>query len=102
MESNEEKTYYSLLIAYCLLLIACCLLLIAYFIMSSEIIVNTNSWETRVALLENGVVSELYIERKKDEGIVGNVYKGRVVKILPGMQVAFVDIGLEKSGFLYV
>lgn len=70
--------------------------------MSSEIIVNTNSWETRVALLENGVVSELYIERKKDEGIVGNVYKGRVVKILPGMQVAFVDIGLEKSGFLYV
>ncbi|MBI4378242.1 MAG: Rne/Rng family ribonuclease [Nitrospinae bacterium] len=70
--------------------------------MSSEIIVCTNIRETRVALLENGVISELYIERKKDEGIVGNVYKGRVVKVLPGMQVAFIDIGLEKSGFIYV
>src|SRR3989338_4873652 len=70
--------------------------------MSPEIIVNTNMRETRVAIMENGDISELYIERKKDEGIVGNVYKGRVVKVLPGMQVAFIDIGLGKSGFLYV
>lgn len=70
--------------------------------MSSEIIVNTNMRETRIALLENGIISELYTERKKDEGIVGNVYKGRVVKVLPGMQVAFIDIGLAKAGFLYV
>lgn len=70
--------------------------------MGSEIIVNTNIRETRVALLENGVISELYIERNKDKGIVGNVYKGRVVKVLPGMQVSFIDIGLGKSGFLYV
>ena len=70
--------------------------------MPPEIIVNTNMRETRVAIMENGDISELYIERKKDEGIVGNVYKGRVVKVLPGMQVAFIDIGLGKSGFLYV
>ncbi|MBI3814662.1 MAG: Rne/Rng family ribonuclease [Nitrospinae bacterium] len=70
--------------------------------MGSEIIVNTNTRETRIALLENGIISELYVERIKDEGIVGNVYKGRVVKVLPGMQVSFVNIGLGKSGFLYV
>jgi len=70
--------------------------------MSSEIIVNAESFETRVALLENGVAAELYTERKSEQGIVGNIYKGRVTKVLPGMQAAFIDIGLEKAGFLYV
>ncbi len=70
--------------------------------MPSEIIVNAGREETRVALLENGLVTEIFIDRKKDRGIAGNVYKGRVVKVLPGMQAAFIDIGLEKSAFLYV
>jgi ribonuclease G len=70
--------------------------------MSNEIIINATSYETRVALLENGVVSELFMERSRDLGILGNIYKGRVVKILPGMQAAFVDIGLERTAFLYV
>jgi ribonuclease G len=70
--------------------------------MSSEIIVNAGREETRVALLENGLVTEIFIDRKKDRGVAGNVYKGRVMKVLPGMQAAFVDIGLEKAAFLYV
>ncbi len=70
--------------------------------MTSEIIINTNPRETRVALLENNTIVELYIEYKKYEGILGNIYKGKVIKVLPGMQVAFVDIGLGKAGFLYV
>src|SRR5512135_929871 len=70
--------------------------------MPTEIIINTTHQETRVALLENKLVTEIYIERVKDRGNTGNVYKGRVVKVLPGMQAAFVDIGLEKSAFLYV
>ena len=70
--------------------------------MANEIIINGAPWETRVALLEDKVLKELYIERTKDRGIMGNIYKGRVVKVLPGMQAAFVDIGLEKASFLYV
>jgi len=70
--------------------------------MPSKIICNVTSRETRVALLENHLVTELFIERKADQGIVGNIYKGVVSKVLPGMQVAFVDIGMEKAGFLYV
>ncbi|MEE8110962.1 MAG: Rne/Rng family ribonuclease [bacterium] len=70
--------------------------------MTSQLIVNVEPQETRVALLENNMVTELYIERKQDEGIVGNVYNGKVTKVLPGMQAAFVDIGLDKAGFLYV
>ena len=70
--------------------------------MASEIIVNAEPFETRVALTENGVAAELYTERESEKGIVGNIYKGRVTKVLPGMQAAFVDIGLEKAGFLYV
>src|SRR3990170_1870409 len=70
--------------------------------MSNELIINAPSYETRVALLENGVVSELFVERSSDLGIFGNIYKGKVVKILPGMQAAFVDIGLERTAFLYV
>lgn len=70
--------------------------------MSSEIVINAGREETRVALLEGGQLAELYIERKKDISLVGNIYKGRVVRVLPGMQSAFVDIGLEKTAFLHV
>ena len=69
--------------------------------MSNELIINATDQETRVALIEKGTVAELYIERSQDKGIVGNVYKGKVVRVLPGMQAAFVDIGLEKAAFLY-
>jgi len=70
--------------------------------MSNEILINVNSGETRVALLESGVLVELYLERSSEQGISGNIYKGRVVRVLPGMQAAFVDIGLDKAAFLYV
>ncbi len=70
--------------------------------MAGKIIINITPEQTRVALIDtNGQLSELYIERNKDASLVGNVYKGRVVKILPGMQSAFVDIGLEKAAFLH-
>ncbi len=70
--------------------------------MAGKIIINISPEETRVALLESGnQLLELYIERKKDTSLVGNVFKGKVVKILPGMQSAFVDIGLEKAAFLH-
>src|SRR5512136_3460562 len=70
--------------------------------MSNELVINTTSHETRIALIENGTIAELYIERSKVKGIIGNIYKGKVVRVLPGMQAAFVDIGLEKAAFLYV
>ena len=70
--------------------------------MSNEIVINSTQTETRVAVIENDTVVELYIERKKDRGIVGNIYRGKVVRVLPGMQAAFVDIGLERAAFLYV
>lgn len=70
--------------------------------MDSEILINVTQGETRVALLEGGQVVEFYVERERDASLVGNIYKGKVVKILPGMQSAFVDIGLEKAAFLYV
>ncbi len=70
--------------------------------MGIEIVINATREEARVALLENKIVTELYFDRKKDRGIVGNVYKGKVVKVLPGMQAAFVDISTEKAAFLYV
>jgi ribonuclease G len=70
--------------------------------MANELVINTTSHETRIALIENGTIAELYIERSKVKGIVGNIYKGRVIRVLPGMQAAFVDIGLEKAAFLYV
>jgi len=70
--------------------------------MTSELVINVTREESRVALLEGGQVVELYIERKRDASLVGNIYKGRVLKILPGMQSSFVDIGLEKAAFLYV
>lgn len=70
--------------------------------MSTELVINSSPYETRVALVENGVVVEFYIEREKGQGIAGNIYKGRVIRVLPGMQAAFVDIGLDKAAFLYV
>lgn len=70
--------------------------------MTRELVINTTKEESRVALLEDGQVVELYIERKRDASLVGNIYKGKIIKILPGMQSAFVDIGLEKAAFLYV
>ena len=68
--------------------------------MQSEILVNSNAQEIRVALTENNELAELFIEHRTNKSIVGNIYKGTVTKILPGMQVAFVDMGLDKSGFL--
>ncbi len=70
--------------------------------MGIDIIMNAPPEETRVAMLENGVLSELYIDRTREQGIVGNVYKGKAAKVLPGMQAAFVDIGLERAAFLHV
>lgn len=70
--------------------------------MAAILVINAAGRETRVALVESGHIAEFYLERKKDKGIVGNIYKGRVVRVLPGMQAAFVDIGLEKAAFLYV
>jgi ribonuclease G len=71
-------------------------------VLVSDLIVNATSRETRVAVREQGVVVELYIERRQEHGIVGNIYKGYVISVLPGIQAAFVDIGLKKAGFLYV
>jgi ribonuclease G len=70
--------------------------------MPSELIINTAPWETRIALLENGSVVEFHVERKAERGYVGNIYKGRVVRVLPGMQAAFVEIGLNRTGFIYI
>ncbi len=70
--------------------------------MIKEMIVSSNDRETAVAILEDDQVVEFFIEREQQQGVVGNVYKGRVSKVLPGMQSAFVDLGLERDGFLYV
>lgn len=70
--------------------------------MSKELIVSASSQETRVAILEGGEVVEIHIEREGDQGIVGSICKGRVTKVLPGMQSAFVNVGLERDAFLYV
>src|SRR6516162_5859349 len=70
--------------------------------MANELIINATLPETRIALLEDGEIQELHIERDSERGIVGNIYKGKVIRVLPGMQAAFVDIGLEKAAFLYV
>ena len=70
--------------------------------MSKELIVSASSQETKAAILEGGEVVEIHIEREGDQGIVGSICKGRVTKVLPGMQSAFVNVGLERDGFLYV
>ncbi|MDX9700263.1 MAG: ribonuclease G [Rhodocyclaceae bacterium] len=70
--------------------------------MSIEFLINFTPQETRVAVVEQGVVQELHVERTANRGIVGNIYLGRVVRVLPGMQSAFIDIGLERTAFLHV
>jgi ribonuclease G len=69
---------------------------------SSLLVVNADGPETRVALVEDGLLGELYVERKRERGIAGNIYKGRVERVLPGMQAAFINIGLEKSAYIHV
>ncbi|MDN3617782.1 MAG: ribonuclease G [Vibrio gallaecicus] len=69
--------------------------------MSAELLLNVTPSETRVAMIEGGSLQEIHIERDSRRGIVGNIYKGRVSRVLPGMQAAFVDIGLEKAAFLH-
>ena len=70
--------------------------------MAHEILINVTPQETRVAMLEQGVVQELHIERTSARGLVGNIYLGRVARVLPGMQSAFVEIGLERAAFLHI
>ena len=70
--------------------------------MTKEMIVSSNGHETMVAILEDDLVAEIFVERERHRGVVGNVYKGRVSKVLPGMQSSFIDLGLERDGFLYV
>lgn len=69
--------------------------------MSEEILINITPRETRVAMVENGVLQEIFIERTSRRGMVGNIYRGKVVRVLPGMQAAFIDIGLERTAFLH-
>ncbi|MDH3900690.1 MAG: S1 RNA-binding domain-containing protein, partial [Gammaproteobacteria bacterium] len=69
--------------------------------MSEEILINVTPRETRVALVENGMLQEVMIERARRRGLVGNIYKGKVCRVLPGMQAAFVEIGLERAAFLH-
>ena len=70
--------------------------------MNKEMIISSSDHDTRVAILEEDQVVEIFIERERQRGVVGNIYKGRVSKVLPGMQSSFVDIGLERDAFLYV
>ena len=70
--------------------------------MTKEMIISSNGHETIVAILEDDLAAELFVERERSRGVVGNVYKGRVSKVLPGMQSSFIDLGLERDGFLYV
>src|SRR2546427_4440855 len=70
--------------------------------MAREIVINATPHESRIAVLDEGQVVELWVERTRHRTIVGNIYKGRVTKVLPGMQSAFVDLGLERDAFLYV
>lgn len=70
--------------------------------MSDEILINVTLRETRVAFVENGVLQEVMIERTRNRGLVGNIYKGKICRVLPGMQAVFVDIGLERAAFLHI
>ena len=70
--------------------------------MSKELVISATPHETRVAILEDGHLCEIYIEREKEFALVGSIYKGRVTRVLPGMQSAFVDIGRDTDAFLYV
>ncbi|MFW6011023.1 MAG: Rne/Rng family ribonuclease [Desulfosalsimonas sp.] len=70
--------------------------------MDKELIINALGPEIRVALLENGVLAEIYVDRQDESNIAGNIYKGRIQRVLPGMQAAFVDVGLKQAAFIYV
>src|SRR5277367_2767366 len=70
--------------------------------MSKEMVISANPHETRVAIMEEGLLCEYYVERQKEFALVGSIYKGRVTRVLPGMQSAFVEIGLDSDAFLYV
>ena len=70
--------------------------------LNTEIFLNINSYEQRIAIKENNSLKEIFIERDNQKRVVGNIYKGKIVRVLPGMQAAFVDIGLEKAGFLHL
>src|SRR6266567_8215658 len=69
--------------------------------MKQEIYINSTPQESRIAIMEDGQLAEFLIERKADMGVAGNIYKGKVARVLPGMQAAFVEIGMEKAGFLH-
>jgi len=69
--------------------------------MSNEILINITSVETRVAIVEQGLVHEVHLERVSHQGLVGNIYYGKVQRVLPGMQAAFIDIGSERSAFMH-
>lgn len=69
--------------------------------MSEELLINVTPQETRIAFVENGVLHEVHIERARKRGLVGNIYQGKVVRVLPGMQAAFIDVGLERTAFLH-
>src|SRR3979411_2831917 len=70
--------------------------------MSKEVVVSSNRHETRVAILEDDQLVEIYFQRQQEYSLAGSIHKGRVTRVLPGMQSAFVDIGLERDAFLYV
>ncbi|MCA9419771.1 MAG: S1 RNA-binding domain-containing protein, partial [Nitrospira sp.] len=70
--------------------------------MGVEIAISVTREETRVAVLDNRVVTELYVDRPRKKDFVGDIYKGKVIKVLPGMQAAFVDIGLDRAAFIHV
>ena len=70
--------------------------------MFKQLIINVADHETRVALVEDGTIAELFINRRDDTDISGNIYKGRVQRVLPGMQAAFIDVGLDRAAFLHV
>jgi ribonuclease G len=70
--------------------------------MAEELLINVTPMECRVALVENGIVQELFVERAARRGLVGNIYNGKVVRVLPGMQAAFIEIGLSRTAFLHI
>mgnify|MGYP001354291029 CR=1 FL=1 len=70
--------------------------------MAEELLINVTPMECRVARVENGIVQELLVERTARRGLVGNIYNGKVVRVLPGMQAAFVEIGLSRTAFLHI
>src|SRR6266567_2874608 len=70
--------------------------------MSKELVVSSNRHETRVAILEDDQLVEIYFQRQQEYSLAGSIHKGRVTRVLPGMQSAFVDIGLDRDAFLYV